>query len=199
MSDLEQRTDVEARALARVVEQFKHSPRLLAALSAWAGRFQELEDSLWSLFTERWISGSGVQLDQLGEIVGQPREGRDDTEYRLWISARVRANRSNGHGDDTLRILELIASEADYFVQETPPAAYRVDAVGLGSDPAAIFQILRLAKPAGVRLDLTYSEEDPEFLFTLAPAGTLVTGDNDKGFANDAQTTGGHLTGVFSV
>lgn len=198
MSFTREREHVE-KALARVVEQFKTSPRLNALLSLFAERDQLVDDQFWELYTERWVdTATGVQLDALGGIVGQEREGRDDATFRLWISARVVANRSNGHPDDTLRILELISAGADYSLEETPPAAYLVNTSDLSIDPQSIFNLLTLAKPAGVRMNLTYNPDaDLAFTFSDIPDETTA-GDDDKGFGDTSDPlVGGQLSGIL--
>ena len=200
MSDLVQRDDVTELALARFVEQFKGAPNLEAMVSVFTERTQALEDSVWLLYTERWLdTADGVQLDALGEIVGQDREGRDDATYRLWIRARMYVNRSTGTPDDTMNVLALVAPDAEgVTLTEDPPASYRVFAYNIDDDLSeAIGQILRKVKPAGVNMQFQSSEFDVDHLFTLAPSTTLVTGDSDKGFGDATNpATGGHLTGI---
>jgi hypothetical protein len=184
-------TEHVAKALARFVEQFKNAENLREMVSALASPLQDVDTALYQLYTQRWVdSAEGKQLDNLGAIVGQEREGRDDVEYRLWIKARVFANRANGHPDDTLRILELIQPDADYEVEPTYPATYLVHVYNATAPAQSIYNILRLAKPAGVRMNLL-SDADDSTSFAFSDSGSLETGDNDRGFANDAQTTGG--------
>lgn len=199
MGELARETEHVTLAIARVVEQFKPAERLQALLSALVGPIQEIDDAVWQLYTERWPAvAEGVNLDMLGEIVGQPREGRDDETYRLWIAARVYVNRSTGKGDDTVHVMALIAPDAEVTVTETFPAAYMVEAVGLTPDPVSIWQILLKVKPAGVQMNFAYSDADPDFLFTFAPSSTLVAGDTDKGFGDSTNpATGGQLIGLL--
>ncbi len=188
-----------AKALARLVEQFKTKSGVNSLVSAIVQPLQGVDDGLYQLLTERWIDdAAGENLDTLGAIVGQAREGRDDDTYRVWIRARSVANRSNGHADDTLQILDLITPTADYALEETPPAAYIVTAFDLGISADSLFQLLSLAKPAGVRLNLIYSE-DTANTFTLSDVpNTTTTGDFSKGFGTTANpATGGQLAGVL--
>lgn len=194
---IHQETEHVVKALARLVEQFKNATRVRELLTALVQPVQEIDDSLWQLVTERDIdSADGVNLDALGAIVGQEREGRDDDTYRLWIRARSLANRSNGHPDDALKILELIAPGTEYDLEETFPAAYLVTVFDLLIPVEQIYQLLALAKPAGVRLNVVYSPDLDE-TFTLAPGGTLVPGDFDLGFGDSSDPgMGGQLAGI---
>lgn len=199
MSDLTQETEHAALALARMVEQFQTADNLRALLTAFIAPLQEIDDAVWQLYMERWPAvATGINLDVLGAIVGQAREGRDDTTYRLWIQARVYVNRSTGAADDTLRVLQLIASGSTVTLTEYAPAAYKVEVLGLTPDPTSVWQILRLVKPAGVRMSFAYSPFAPANLFTFAPGSTLVSGNSAQGFG-DATTpaTGGHLAGLL--
>jgi hypothetical protein len=133
---------------------------------------QTVEDNAFALYTERWPDVAvGAQLDNLGEIVGQPREGRTDDVYRLWLQARILVNRSTGKADDTLTLLALIAGDSDFDLIEYPPAAYAVYAFDLGVDEQAVFDLVKLVKPAGVRMILVYSESPAEDLFRYDTPG----------------------------
>lgn len=200
MSDLEHIQNEIERGLARRVEQFKDSPNLEALLTALLQPFQSLEDSLWTLYTDRWVEAAeGTQLDNLGWIVGQAREGRTDAEYRPWIKARVFANRSNGTIDDALRIIALIEAGAIAEVHEVYPAAYEVSVLAMSADPNAVFQILSKAKPAGVRLSFEYSPEDPANLLILSD-NTLTPASSAQGLGDATNPAiGGRLAGVFTL
>jgi hypothetical protein len=193
-----QETEHVAKAKARLVEQFKKATNLQALLSVLVDQLQEVDDPLWQLYTQRWVDlAEGVQLDNLGEIVGQEREARDDAEYRLWIKARVFANRSNGHTDDTLRILELVQPDADFSVEPTYPAAYLVHVYGASAPAQSLYNILTLAKPAGVRMNLL-SDVDDATSFAFSDTSSLTTGDNARGFGTTTNPAiGGKLIGIL--
>lgn len=194
-----QQTEHQSLALARVVEEFRRSPNFLGLLEVLVAPLQELDDSLWLLYTTRWPDlAEGVQLDALGGIVGQPREGRDDPTYRLWIKARVFVNRSTGTADDSLHVLQLVVPSATAVLTETPPAAYLIYSYGLTEDPEQIARILRQVKPAGVNMNFQYSPFPEDELFAFSSTGSLVSGDVDQGFGDSSNpATGGHLTGLL--
>ncbi len=194
-----QETEHVEKALARFVEQFKNATNTQALVSALVDELQEIDAALWQLYTQRWVDlAEVVQLDNLGAIVGQEREARDDVEYRLWIKARVFANRSNGHPDDTLHILELIQPSADIEVEPTYPAAYLVHVYGATTSAQSIYNILTLAKPAGVRMNLLSDVDDANSFAFSDTANTLVPGDTARGFGDDGNpATGGQLIGIL--
>ncbi len=176
-------TNHETRALARLLEQFKESDQLKDFIRAIFKPIQTAENDNWALYTERWPNTAvGAQLDALGAIVGQPREGRTDSVYALWIQGRILINRSTGLADDTLRLLLLLAPNAEHELVEQHPAGYRVDSFALlDTDPEAVFDLLVQMKPAGVRLVFAYS---------ASPAGDLFQYDT-TGYDGPAIYAGG--------
>lgn len=181
-------------ALARVLEQFKNKPNFTAIVEIESARIQALDDATLLIEQVRDPDvAAGAQLDQIGERVGQPREGRDDPEYRLWIKARQLINRSNGQPDDTLLVLQLIEPALVPIITDYYPASYFVHADELVSDPDAVWRILKQVKGAGVRMFLVYGlGEDETTLFRFASGDTTEL-DDTQGFADDAATTGGRM------
>ena len=186
-----------AEALTRFTEQFRGKPNLTKLVAAFAARTQGVEDIVWEVYNARQFENAeDARLDDIGAIVGQPRDGRDDAEYRQWIAARLVINRANGTADDTLHVLELIIPDYTPEYAEYYPAAYAVRLYGYPGDFNTVFDILREAKPAGVRLFFEYSSTDPDGLFTTAPGSTVVS-SSTQGLADaTAPGTGGRLAGV---
>ncbi len=187
-----------AEALARFTEQFKNRPNLTKLVSAFAERTQGVEDILWEVYTARQLENAeDDRLDMIGAVVGQPREGRADAEYRQWIAARVVINRSNGTADDTLHVLELVVPDYPAEYVEYFPAAYGVRLFGYPGNFDTVFNILREVKPAGVRLYFEYSATPATGLFRFA-SGSTLTSSTDHGMADaTAPGTGGALVGVL--
>lgn len=66
--------DHEELAISRLATQFKESANLIEYIKVLLIEANPLEEALQQLLTDRWVdSAEGVQLDILGEIVGQPR------------------------------------------------------------------------------------------------------------------------------
>lgn len=81
---------------------------------ALAGQWQGLEDALQQLYTERGIDTAvGAQLDLVGAIVGQPRNGLDDDDYRRLVSARSVVNRSDGAIERIIKVTRLVIDDED--------------------------------------------------------------------------------------
>jgi hypothetical protein len=201
VADLVHKTTHVKEALARFLEQFKGKPNLEALLTALVDPIQDLEDVTIDVHTGRWLENAeGVQLDHLGDLVGQPRLGFDDDQYRLWIQARVLLNRSNGRGDELLQIADLVLPTAvTRELTEEWPAGFKIESFGYAGDYEIVFDILASGKGAGIRFSLVYSPEDVSNVFETAPAGTVVAGDTLKGFADTDQLDGGILAGVYAL
>ena len=78
---------------------------------------QDLEDVLQALRTQRSIDAAvGAQLDMIGAIVGQPRNGMTDDDYRIYCRARIATNRSGGSYEDLIKISLLVLNDASVVV-----------------------------------------------------------------------------------
>jgi hypothetical protein len=198
MSDLIRIDNHVEQAQARLVEQFKQKPTILALVDALVTGLQPIEDELNRLLHERTLDAAeGQQLDNLGAIVGQPREGRTDEEYRLWIAARRLVNVATGVPDDFLNLVKTVlpASESRYIPYY--PAGFQIRSYGLGDgNGATIYQILATIKPAGVYFGFHYSDADLGTLFTLSDG--VIVSDPSKGLGDTADpSVGGKLASVL--
>jgi hypothetical protein len=182
MTGLTHDPEHSARGVARLIDRYA-KPRNKALLASWLGELQQAEDALWQLLVERSLaSAEGDQLDVLGAIVGQPREGRDDESYRLWISARTMVLRSSGTTTEMLAIARTLIAETDTVrLEEYFPAAFLMRFSGsftltLGYQ---IAYMLHQAKAAGVLFQATWPLSATSFHF--APGDAPVLG-SARGF-----------------
>jgi hypothetical protein len=160
-------TDHEARALARLIYKYREATNLRGLISAATEEKQTLEDLFWQMFTETIDTAEDAQLDVYGNLVGQPRGGRSDPVYRLWIRTRVLINRSSGTGTELLAIfIALVAGTTFVYLTETFPAGFVLE-IGYTAalDPEEAAAILQKAKAAGVRALLeAYGADESEML-----------------------------------
>lgn len=161
--------------LALLISQFKEKDNIEALLTAFLTQIQELEDVASSLITDRTISSAvGEQLNILGRIVGQPREGRDDDTYRLWIQARILINRSSGTAEEIYTVLKLLTQQLDegsFKIADEYPARFVItlyDAIST-EDAQTIFDIVEFMKPICIDFDLVYFIESPVFRLDIGP------------------------------
>jgi hypothetical protein len=160
-------TEHAEQAINHLIEFFRKGPRNQAYLRAVCTALQDLEQLFFDLYQQSFLSNAeGVQLDQLGEIVGEARQDRTDVQYRAAIRVRVLVNRSSGRLEELLTIADLYCRAlGDLFpsvvAAEQWPAGLRFDVRTLptssfGSPAVAyLLGLLRRAKPAGVGCSFT--------------------------------------------
>lgn len=167
-------SDHVAQAKARLLEQYKRTVTVNGLVAAAVNRVQEVEDGLWAVLTQRSIDAAvGEQLDKLGVLVGEPRNEKDDTTYRLWLRARLLINRGSGAGPELLAIFDLIkpVGATLQLVFEGPAAfALRILAVAT-SAPTPLAQVLGKARAAAVLGILEFLTTTAALSFTLDGSG----------------------------
>lgn len=124
---------------------------LLAALGEGA---QLHEDIAFDLVAGTTLDGStGDALDKWGELVGEPRLGLSDSEYRPFIKARMLVNRCDGTTDALLELLAVAAGpDATAYHTTTAPGAVFTVARSSFLSAASRRRVARLmlsAAPAG--------------------------------------------------
>src|SRR5437870_5119087 len=100
-------------ALAALPEEYKNKPRLAGLLGSFTAQIQALEDAALGsagLTTLTLANASGIWLDVIGKLVGQPRNGQVDAQYRLFLNARIAVNRSSGTIEDILTTFAVLTA-----------------------------------------------------------------------------------------
>jgi hypothetical protein len=186
-------------AKRRLIEQLKGHLRTEGLIAANASRAQTVEDVAWQLFEGRWLAkAEGAQLDGIGELIGEPRNGKSDQAYMLYMRARILVNVSSGTGDQLLEVLAMVTGAENLSYHEYYPAAQVLTVHDrLDVDIAAVADILRQTRAAGVDTQIIYSPQEDVETFAFAPAGAVdETASATQGWADAEQTTGGRLAGV---
>lgn len=182
-------TDHESRAASRLTEQFKDKAAVVALLKTWAAQVQDIEDSVYQLQLQRGLAtATGINLDLLGAIVGQPRGGRNDTQYKLWIAGRVLVNKSRGKTPQIIAIAAKLCN-GPVRLREYPPAAFVIycDRVIVGNDGVEIAKLLKIAKAAGVRMHFVWYDSPTAFRFSTS---------GSRAFSSSRGFTAGRLAAV---
>lgn len=200
--DVTQITTHGALALARLATQYRGKPLISALLNCFAPQVQQIEDMLFGVLLGFRLDtpAVGEQLDVIGRVVGQDRESADDAEYKLRIAARIRANLSTGAAEDLYTVFGILLPGITLSIVPQYPASFIMDALEeIDGDLVPLYrQFFSDTKAAGVYAQFTYSLYDEAHSFTLAAAQGTVTSSSTLGLADDAQTSGGHLRGVFA-
>ncbi len=178
MPPLEHILDHQDRAKARLASQYQGSDSFTKLVSIATAEHQTVEDVLWAEFTETLDTATGAALDTIGKIVGQPREGREDSVFRIWIRARVRLNKSGGTPEDILAVFAAITQGSTKIVlEEQFPAGLELRLSGLAiTNAAQLAAVLRSARSAGVRGLLETTNGTPAQTFTLDTGPGLDAG-----------------------
>lgn len=127
MSELAERSNVESQSAARLLERWRSKANFLKLQQSYAAEAQELEDAAWQARLSRVLdSATKAQLDTLGAIVGESRDGRSDALYRLWIRVRIAINNSFGEAEDIMGALDL-ATSLDFHFRDLGIGAFKID------------------------------------------------------------------------
>jgi hypothetical protein len=172
------------QAKAHLLEQFKASTNLRALLDTYVSQIQDIEDALYGLLLGRWLDNAeGVQLDGLGDIVGEARQGRTDTDYRLAIRVRIKINLCEGAPEQIIEIFVLLTNWA-VELKEYTVAAFVLTV--LGALPATGYEyVVLISRTTGDTLinrdgevllgrkptSLPFASLLSQYLQTVKPAG----------------------------
>jgi len=173
MTEIVQKTNHEAEALANLLSQFKDKDVLEKLIKIYVRQIQEIEDMFYALKVERWLDdATGVQLDNLGTIVNEARQGRVDDDYTDALRVRILINISQGTHQDILGVIQGIVGQLSINVYDQYPAGFTASIV----DPIDLLEVnvqnlctfIENAKLAGVRFNLEYHSVG-NFVFDSGP------------------------------
>jgi hypothetical protein len=141
--------------LDRAAQYIKDKPNFRAFISAFTAQFDTLESMFADLKTAFAIDTAvGDQLDVVGRIVGQPRDGRTDALYRPALYARIIVNKSSGTIEELLAIATLMVPGATVVsLDEYPPASFVLRVFGhtfTDDEFAQVVEFIRSARAAGI-------------------------------------------------
>jgi hypothetical protein len=186
-------TEIVDEAWARLITQFQDADTLRGYIGGLLEPSADVEDTVSAIRDGMDVdNATGDQLDKLGELVGESRQGRADALYRLYIKARILVNTSYGRAQDVIALFQQLAptltawtSSLDVSVQLTEyyPASFDVTLYGVGvstDELVGLQTFLGDTRGAGVDARIIYQvDNDDAFRF----AGDGVT-DVDNGFGN---------------
>lgn len=145
-----------------------------------APQFQDLENAAQTILAILDIDNSvGVQLDVIGRLVGQVRLGVNDVTYRLYLKARVLANRSTGTVEEIFGVMRTLfgaATRPRYTGGYVKQFSIRLSGVVVTRAQALIASdFLKASKESAARGLLEWHESDDSVMFTFdgtaTPAG----------------------------
>lgn len=95
--DLTKITDHIERAQGNLFSFLQASPKIMALVAIIVAEIQALENVGYDLIVKRWLpNAEGYQLDVIGLVVGEPRAGLSDDDYRFLLYIVIDVNHSQG-------------------------------------------------------------------------------------------------------
>lgn len=158
-----------------------HVATAIGRLRAWARGKTGIENILRSLLEESVAveeqltllrdnrsvdTATGIVLDLLGGLVGEPRSGATDDDYRRLVRARIAINRSSGVVENVLRVVRLVLDDSTATLRavNVGGAEARIEIGGAAVPLALADQIgesAREAAGAGIQLQIISSAATP--------------------------------------
>ena len=170
--------------------QFKGLTNWEGFLNAVAAQVQTYEDEIYRFFDELDLNHAiGAQLDGLGEILGESRNSRGDTEYRSALRVRLKINTSSGEPETLIEVLAAITDSTSVQLLE-PSTAYIELTFDGTTIPSDLLANMQLIKAAGVQLSLLVSSSSFPFTFDGDTAGGGLSSIH-------APTEGGEFSGAI--
>jgi len=182
-----------ADALASLRSQSVDDEILIGVITVFGDRVQVIENALGTFEKRLSIDDAeGVQLDNIGRVLGQPRRtDQDDTAYKAWLEFRVTELLSEGTREDIIAIFKYLMGASAVTFEESFPAHFRL--IATSPDPIVshgeVRQAIEGAKLAGVGYDIFLPPETP-FAFYGDDEGEGFSGIEDL-------TSGGNLAGLL--
>lgn len=170
---VEKITDHLERSLKRLISQYKDSPNIESILRVYGPEIQQLENMFSDIFTKTiFLQSEGEQLDRIGLILNQPRQGLSDLDYKTVLIGKIAEYNSEGTPEDLINIYSILTDAQQIQYEEIYPANFRLHATN-ANPIGTLLQVsksLERAKPAGVGSSATVSTANP-FVFEGDPDG----------------------------
>lgn len=140
------------RALGLLVSQFFDSEKLKALVASVVQEIQDIDSVAWGMTFQRDLNTAfGLQLDGLGDIVGEPRNGRDDEDYREALRFRVFINGSFPTPPAIINAVRVATDASLVLYWEYYPASVQLYTNGENIDFKNLNRFIQGLLPAGVQ------------------------------------------------
>jgi len=183
------------QGLARLISRYQNKPRFAAWCASHIQQSQSFENACWQLADALDVDTADMaRLTLLGKIVGQPPRGSLE-QFRSYVKVRILVNKSKAKPQNLIKIATILLGPVTFTAWGRAAITIEADNDVTGKDPDYVVALLRLAKGAGIKLDLTYTATAADDAFSFAP-GTASIADG-RGFASSTVgTDGGYLASV---
>lgn len=144
--------------------QYKDSSNLNKLLEVLSTPFDDLVAVFASLKNILNLElAEGSQLDLIGQIIEEKRNGRSDSDYLKGIKFKTFKNTSKGFVDDVVKTLTLITSATKVIYSDNPPASYTIYTNGIDLNDDIKFLIDKITA-AGISLTIYASKGEIPFI-----------------------------------
>jgi hypothetical protein len=178
-------TDHKAESVALLTDAYRDKRAVKGLVLGASAGADAFEAAVWQCINARYLgNATGHALELLGRLVGQRRNGVNDDEFRNAIRIKIAVNNSRGTAEDLTNIVRLLANGGFARYTEITAGVFRLEfesAALSAAGFAAVLELLRAAKPAGVSL---------EAVSTAGPAATAAYFGDDAGPEVWADDTG---------
>jgi hypothetical protein len=194
-----ERAEHTALAAARLIERWRADghPNLAALQASITDEVQDLERVIWEVILRRMPDyAEGVQLDALGRLVGQPRNGLSDAAYLVRIKVRVRINQSFGRPIDVIEVLQTLGLLGIYLT-EYPVASFSIH-LDSPTDSAVVDRelpgIIAQARAGGVTAIVSYPVDRVSFRGAFFGSASAFGLNDTRGWSSSYN---GSIGGLF--
>lgn len=188
---IEKVDNLEELSVDKLPSQFRDKLFMEEFTKALAGEVQELEDASFQVILDRWLTTAiGVQLDLLGEIVGETRAGRTDEDYRVFLQIRILRNLSQGETETIISVVKVVTGTDQIIVEDRGNAKIKVTYIdaALSITNQEVAEGVRSIRAAGVGIRVLESVSD--YFGFSDDSGSLGFGDSGD------STVGGRFSSV---
>lgn len=152
-------------ALARPTSIYQPNVEVLNLIRIKGERTQILENAMFSVVDKKWLpDAEGFQLEQLGEIVGESRLGKNDIAYSEALNIRIILNSGGGQPELILTFLRFHLDTEDLRFGEIYPASFMIF-VGVSITQDLASRIRRIVGAAIGTIYIAHSNGETPFGF----------------------------------
>lgn len=180
-------TTVYERIKLLLPEQYKSADNFNKILLVFSSAFDDLKDVNDDLKNVLNIDDNeGAQLDLIGDIIVEKRNGRSDVDYRTGIKFKIFKNSSRGFVDDIVKALKFITSADLVIYSDNPPASYTIYTNGQNL-PSDLQSMIDKLSAAGVSVIVYASDGEVPFIMNeIITVQDNLINDGDDQFIDDA-------------
>jgi len=164
---------------------FRSQPNIQKFIHALFVPMQDIENALQQLYEDFLMNAYGIQLDNFGTIVGQPRNAQTDAQYIISILAKIGENNSRSRRSDLIYVFGIVTGSTSIHVVEAYPASVAI--IGNqninGATAGQVLAIMQRVVGAGINVyGVSFTGGPGSFSFFGNPTG--------RGFSDVGQPPG---------